>query len=74
MSDRRMNSASLGYEYWVVGGSAYGHTLSQIGTCLPDVSQEFDCSPLDNQIGNVGLFQILHPFRLGEGSFLSESV
>ena len=54
-SDKRMNSGSLDYEL-VVAGDAYDHTLSQIGTCLPDVSQEFDCSPLHNQIGNVGLF------------------
>ena len=51
--DKRMNSISLGYEL-VVAGGAYGRTLSQIGTSLPDVSPEFDCSPLDNQIGNVG--------------------
>jgi hypothetical protein len=53
-SDKRMNSASLGYRQ--VAGSVYGYTLSQIGTCLPDISQEFDCSPSNNQqMGNLGL-------------------
>ena len=74
MSDKRMNSASLGYEHWIMAWDAYGHTLSQIGTCVSNVSQEFDCSPLDNQTGNVGLFQISHPFRLSKGSFLSKRV